>query len=113
VQYEDAHIQFFHRALELRSELFGLFLILRDAQNVLALGANELFQSVALPRRGRSMQPCLSGQLDLLECAARLRQTTLSDDMVEDAQEQPRHVPLHSLQLVRTGLRDRVRDSCE
>jgi hypothetical protein len=113
VHYGDAHIKFFHRAVELRSELFRLFLILRDAQNVLALGANELLQSVALLRRGRSMQPCLSGQFDLLECAARLRQTTLSDGMVEDAQEQPRYVPLHSLQLVWTDLEDRVRDSCE
>jgi hypothetical protein len=79
VQYEDAHVQFFHRAVELRTELFGLFLILRNAQNVIALEADELPQSVALPRRGRSMQPGLSGQLDLLERAARLRQTTLSD----------------------------------
>jgi hypothetical protein len=55
VQYEDAHVQFFHRAVELRSELFGLFLIRRDAQNVLALGSKEIFHSVALPRRHRGM----------------------------------------------------------
>jgi hypothetical protein len=55
VQYSITHVEFFHRVVELRSELFGIFLILRDAQDVLALRANELLQSVALPRRCRSM----------------------------------------------------------
>jgi hypothetical protein len=72
---DDAHMKILQRAVELLTEFFDLFLILRDQRSVLGRGADPFLDSVEPSGRSRAVMTCLNRQLNLLKRAARRGET--------------------------------------